>query len=594
MATSDLPIGPVANKAFNQKKGVPAAQNHEYLLIELKGGETVNLTFSVPDDQMYRAGHDLVFQTSPEGRVVLGGYYALLGEARPVILDKSDQPVTPPDDIISQLEDFEPAEGPEPVIGVREGGSFRPFTDDGNLPGLRNLSDDTGGGFNGIAPGEISDPTDIIFPPPPPPGIFALFTPNDDVVNFNLIQNGSYLAGTQYDALAGNDQVVLPNDAAAAAASGYVVGTAFHGNDGNDSITGGSLNDIIFGDNGDDQIFGNDGDDTLHGGNGNDSIDGGSGNDLINGDAGNDTLSGGSGNDTIHGGDGNDTINGGDGDDQLFGDAGNDTIDGGAGNDFLDGGQGLDHLIDLQGDNLFQFSADEIVPNDPNDPNTVFAVSVRNDLIIGVGVNGYNVCFDTFTAGSGFDILLGTNGNDLIQFDNNLLIRSYFSNGPFSGVNYSGIEGFDLGDGDDVLNFTSLTHTYGDMIVDGGNGDDVIWTNAGDDILIGGAGSDLMDGGAGNDTFFYETQDLAPQWLDTITNFQTGQDVIELHNVLQGYNGDPGTLSQYLRFVDGAGFTTLQVDIDGAGPGGWINVAQLNGLSQNNLSIFTNIVISNG
>src|SRR6185436_2705889 len=117
-------------------------------------------------------------------------------------------------------------------------------------------------------------------------GIAPLFTAGDDTIDFNLILAGSYLAGSQYDALAGNDTVALPTNAAAATAAGFDSKQIFHGGDGNDAITGGTLNDAIAGD------IGND---TLRGGSGNDSLTGGNDNDTLAGGVGNDTLDGGIG-----------------------------------------------------------------------------------------------------------------------------------------------------------------------------------------------------------------------------------------------------------------------------------------------------------
>ena len=82
-----------------------------------------------------------------------------------------------------------------------------------------------------------------------------------------------------------------------------------------------------------------------HGGLGNDQIDASAVNIPVElwGDEGNDTLTGGSVADLLHGGAGNDTIQGGTGPDQIFGDDGDDTLQGGDDNDAIDGGeQGCD------------------------------------------------------------------------------------------------------------------------------------------------------------------------------------------------------------------------------------------------------------
>ncbi|HUL05884.1 MAG TPA: tandem-95 repeat protein, partial [Candidatus Acidoferrum sp.] len=83
-----------------------------------------------------------------------------------------------------------------------------------------------------------------------------LFTAGNDTVDFASVTAGSYTAGSQYDALGGDDVVTLPADAAAAAAAGYDTTQAFHGGAGNDSLVGGTLADRLFGDAGNDTIRG--------------------------------------------------------------------------------------------------------------------------------------------------------------------------------------------------------------------------------------------------------------------------------------------------------------------------------------------------
>jgi Ca2+-binding RTX toxin-like protein len=234
-----------------------------------------------------------------------------------------------------------------------------------------------------------------------------LFTANNDAVNFNQVDAGTYQAGTQYDALGGNDTVILPTDAAAAAAAGYDPARTFNGGDGTDTVTGGSLNDSISGSGGGDKLDGGAGNDSLSGGSSADTLIGGPGSDVLNGGSSNDTvdysaagaaatinlalgtatgegndtlisveralgsgfadmitgsgvanvLTGNGGNDTIHGGSASDTLTGSSGTDQLFGEAGHDTLkwdladsfDGGADFDTLDANLSSADTISLLG-----------------------------------------------------------------------------------------------------------------------------------------------------------------------------------------------------------------------------------------------------
>lgn len=76
-----------------------------------------------------------------------------------------------------------------------------------------------------------------------------------------------------------------------------------------DVIYGGNGNDLLDGSNSQTKLklFGDNGNDTLQGGTGNDSLDGGAGVDSLAGNSGNDTLKGGAGYDTLLGGTGDDT-----------------------------------------------------------------------------------------------------------------------------------------------------------------------------------------------------------------------------------------------------------------------------------------------
>ena len=84
---------------------------------------------------------------------------------------------------------------------------------------------------------------------------------------------------------------------------------------------------------------------------------------------------------------------------------------------------------------------------------------------------------------------------------------------------------------------------------------------AGDDLLLGGAGGDSLTGGGGADAFRF-TGGAA----DRITDFASGQDVIDLRALLPGrlewigsagFSGDDGQV----RRAGGA----LAVDLDGDG-----------------------------
>jgi Ca2+-binding RTX toxin-like protein len=224
-----------------------------------------------------------------------------------------------------------------------------------------------------------------------------LFTASADSVNFNQVVAGSYLAGSQYDSLAGNDTVVLPIDAAAASAAGYDAAKTFVGGDGNDAVTGGTLNDAISGGNGNDSLSGGDGGDTLTGGNNADLLGGAAGNDSLSGGGSGDTLSGGLGNDSLDGGSSNDTAD-------YTNAAAAVTVNLAAGSAT---GEGTDTLLNIE-NVTGSGSADALTGN-----------SVANVML---GGNGSDTIFggdsnDTLTGGAGADQMFGEAGHDTLKWD---------------------------------------------------------------------------------------------------------------------------------------------------------------------------------
>jgi Ca2+-binding RTX toxin-like protein len=181
-----------------------------------------------------------------------------------------------------------------------------------------------------------------------------------------------------------------------------------------------------------------------------------------------------------------DLIDGGAGDDRISGAGGNDRLIGGLGADVLDGGVGDDSLV---------YTADGIWLGERTSTNLG---SPRNPSGGGsVPLAGRAASSDVFVGGPGIDTLVGTAQGDSILLETGLGV----SRRP-GEARISGVERFELGDGDDLLNLTSRRYVYGDVHADGGDGNDVLWTSAGNDWLTGGAGDDLIDAGAGADTLF--------------------------------------------------------------------------------------------
>jgi probable HAF family extracellular repeat protein len=184
--------------------------------------------------------------------------------------------------------------------------------------------------------------------------------------------------------------------------------------------------------------------------------------------------------DTLIGTDNDDLITGTQNDDVLIGKSGNDTLVGGLGNDLLYGNQGKDVLNGNQGnDSLYGGKGNDVVRGGKD-----------NDLVLG---------------DSGDDILFGDMGNDTV----------------YGGKGNDVVHG---GKDDDLVSGDLGNDTlFGDL------GNDTVYGGAGDDLLNGGLGNDSLIGGDGRDRFVLNSG----AGVDTITDFQTGQDLLGLSGGLR-------------------------------------------------------------
>ena len=150
---------------------------------------------------------------------------------------------------------------------------------------------------------------------------------------------------------------------------------------------------------------------------------------------------------------------------------------------------------------------------------------------------------DVIEAGYGFDTIYGGLGNDRIQ-------------GGFNGDRVYGE------DGNDDLR--------------GGNGLDLIVGGAGNDTIRGAKGTDTLTGGEGSDVFIFATDLDGKINIDTITDFVSGTDRIELSAAIFGNVGAVGTnvgLNQYIKYNATTG--VLSYDADGLGAGAAVAFAVL-------------------
>lgn len=229
----------------------------------------------------------------------------------------------------------------------------------------------------------------------------------------------------------------------------------------------------------------------------------------------------------------NDKLTGGTGNDVFFGLAGNDTMKGGAGNDQLFGGDGT----------------------------------------------------DTLDGGTGGDAMQGGDGNDTYIVDDVLdLVLESVDQG--TDLVKAGIS-FILSDDIEKLTLTGT----GDIDGIGNALDNVIIGNDGDNVLNGHAGKDTLTGGLGADTFVLDWLETSSAGKDTIKDFVTGTDHIELSKLaftaLKAFGTGPLSISE-LVYGTAATQTTdhliynqstgaLYYDADGVGGAAQIQIALLSG-----------------
>jgi hypothetical protein len=182
----------------------------------------------------------------------------------------------------------------------------------------------------------------------------------------------------------------------------------------------------------------------------------------------------------------------------------------------LDGRGGSDRLNGADGDDLLQYSADG------QWGLHAFAVHAGRLALAGseglAWLAGRNRSYDLFDGGGGFDTLLGTTGPDVLFLHDRISPPD-----GYNGPRIARVESISSGAGNDVIDLTSRQHVYGDVMLDGGDGNDVLWASAGNDVLSGGRGDDRLSGGAGSDVYVYELDG----GRDQITEAGTGtQDVL--------------------------------------------------------------------
>ena len=370
---------------------------------------------------------------------------------------------------------------------------------------------------------------------------------------------------------------------------------------------GGSGVDTIYGNGGDDVIYGygptggasSAVQNTLYGGDGNDTLFAETGGDYLNGEAGDDDIRGHVGNDTIIGGLGNDVLDGSRGDDVYhfnYGD-GNDVIDEDRGTDKIVFGAGItaamlditrlnnnDILIDIDGGlggsieiNWQTYGTATILETlEFSDASTIDLTAL--DLTLN-GTSAGETLYGVRFGGSGIDTIYGHEGNDVIygyrqvaDYENNFLYAGDGDDTVYAAHGDDYVEGND--GNDTVFGYNGVDTIYGgsgDDTLRGGNQDDLLYGEDGndvllgennDDTLIGGLGADELTGGGGNDTFTFLAASSFDA-VDTIKDFNTTYDAIDIADVLNGYDPLTDAITDFVQITDDGTDSTLFIDADG-------------------------------
>jgi VCBS repeat-containing protein len=287
---------------------------------------------------------------------------------------------------------------------------------------------------------------------------------------------------------------------------------------------------------------------------------------------------------------GNNVVYGSGRDETILGLGGDDVIDGYSGDDVLDGGTGIDQLYGGDGDDTLTGGI-----NNQSDQEKERTWNFIGDSWGGAAdklYGGYGNDTYIFNAGSGYDEVIDTGGDDRVVFgpgiDVENIVVSYNSGWGHSGaarIGYSTgvedegavfirngasstpIERFESADGTTVLaselaNYTlrSVWGTSGDDVIREGAGPQSIYADSGNDVVHGGAGRDTLNGGYGNDALFGDSgnDSLVDEYGDNYLDGGAGNDTLSGRGYLSGGEGDD-FLSGSGVLDGGAGNDRIQV-----------------------------------
>jgi serralysin len=231
----------------------------------------------------------------------------------------------------------------------------------------------------------------------------------------------------------------------------------------------------------------------------------------------------------------------------------------GLGNDNLTGNNLDNFLQSIGGDNIFKPSLgnDLIKSGDGEDIIYLQSNEQWSDEFVAlhtitnvtstyeqINLAGYNKFTDHIFSGDGEDKIYLTAENDAFFLDDHYSAShsSIYSESSEFGLPFGVLprlmaceEIYGMG-GSDILDFTSPKVSASKLLLDGGDGDDILWSGAQNDVLIGGNGNDILNGGPGDDFISGGLGEDQFKFVglfgnDTITDWENGVDNLLLYNI---------------------------------------------------------------
>lgn len=325
-------------------------------------------------------------------------------------------------------------------------------------------------------------------------------------------------------------------------------GAPIVGTDGDDLLAGTKKADKMYAGDGDDTLLGSKGADLMHGGGGVNTVSYAASSSIVV------NLTTGTNSGSFAAGDALTNIANVIGSakaDTLTGNHLDNLLDGGAGNDTLDGMGGADTLIGGLGNDTFVLDdvLDTIIENAGGGTDTI-----RASVTIDLALIGQNIENATLVGAADIDVfgnavanvLTGNSGDNLL--DSGIDASDTIVDQMLGGI---GNDRYIVRDARDAITESSnqgtdevtshISYTLGNNLenlvlagsdANSGTGNtlaNAITGNGAANLLNGKAGSDVLFGGGGSDTFRFDTN-IGTTNIDTILDFATGVDVIQLEN----------------------------------------------------------------